>query len=151
MITAARLSTHRVETGRGPATAPVWEFTLAGYPEPLVVVAVDPQEPRGVGSRDRPQDVVDTRGTSYREDGQAVEARIRYARCTAALPPLVYETEEVVVLIARALPPTGSVGCWRTGRPDRTVFRLSRPLGTRPVLDLESGTAVSMERRLGRS
>ncbi|WP_395296600.1 hypothetical protein ACF9IK_26500 [Kitasatospora hibisci] len=144
-LTGVRPGERRLLTSRGEATVPVWEFTPAGYEEPLAVAAVEPQQPRPPEHRTEPPSAGGTEVAGLWEVqslGRSLHGDLLHSHCVQPLPGEVYETDDAVVLISRSGPPKGA-DCEVRDRSTSTEFRLARPLDGRAVLDL-SGAPVSL-------
>ncbi|MFB7664603.1 hypothetical protein ACFC1R_11755 [Kitasatospora sp. NPDC056138] len=141
-VTAVRAGTRQVDTSRGPATIPVWEFGVAGYTDPFSYPAVLPRPPLTAWGEPRPRPFAEQSaswsGTS--PDGLTLTGTVTLGGCDRPLPGEVYETDRAVVLIARrdsgAEP---AAVCPASATAGTETFRLGRPLGTRVVLDLSTG------------
>lgn len=150
MITAARLTTGPVETSRGHATAPVWEFTLRGtavtltraaFAHPVTVARL----PEGSGS-----------SIGVAIDSASGTAGGRELTVTFAGAPLPgdkpcgedYTTEAVesdlaVVVIVTRHPNVPLIGgCSAVGAYRTATAELAAPLGERAVLDIQQGLPV---------
>jgi hypothetical protein len=143
-VTAAKLSTVGIETSRGRATVPAWEFSLDGTAVHITRVAVagassiqvmspgwDPNDPPiglsiswAFGHPDGRQVMVgfvgDSCGTEY--TAEAVEST----------------TAVVVIIVEHA---TGE-GCRGVGVDRTTTVQLATPLGDRAVLEVQEGLPV---------
>jgi hypothetical protein len=149
-ITGAKLASGQVETSRGPAEAPVWEFTLQGTAVMVTQVAIadrvtvvpppwDPNDPpvgisidsatEAVGGRQLTVDFTGAPGPGDRPCGadytaEAVESQ------TAVV---VIVTEHTIGLPV----PCSAVGAIRTAEVE-----LSAPLGERTVLEVRERLPV---------
>jgi hypothetical protein len=162
-----RLHRHRrqagrcrtIATSRGPAALPTWEFTLAQTPFHIRQVAVDTSTfahlPDDLGStlRHGPPWLDELAAVRQSDGGRSLTAEYGGDPCATQWGGQVYETDTVVVLAA-----------WNTGRRQvhdgsycdphhhtlelliarRTLtVRLSRPLGSRTVLNLLGSPQVT--------
>ncbi|AUG76621.1 hypothetical protein CFP65_1742 [Kitasatospora sp. MMS16-BH015] len=145
-VTAVRPGTRQVDTSRGQATVPVWEFTLAGYTQPFAYPAVTPQQTTVQVPPTTPypviRDATDALWSGTSPDGRTIHAQV-IVHCAALDSAEAYETATAVVLIAHLhstlethRPP--AVAC-AGGSLAPVDIRLQRPLDTRAVLDLVSG------------
>lgn len=154
-ITAVTAGTRAVETSRGQATVPVWEFTIAGYAEPFAYPAVAPQQALRPVPPPTPYPEIPGAssagwsGTSA--DGLTLTGTVGHGSCATARPGEVYETDSVVVLIGHT-ESTKQPGtpCTAMAVASEVPFHLARPLGGRVVLDLYSGAPQAQHYRPGR-
>ncbi|MFI9786620.1 hypothetical protein ACIHEI_24430 [Kitasatospora sp. NPDC051984] len=137
-VTAVQPGTTTVATSRGQATIPVWEFTITGYDHPFRYPAVLPQAQAGPA----PGSDTDPATTWLRKaspDGLVLTASVPHGSCDSVLPGEVHETDQAVVLIGRTTPDKSDGPCTAILLSTAVEFRLSRPLGLRPVLGLGDG------------
>lgn len=152
VVTAPRLTSGPIETARGPATAPIWEFsvqgsavkvTRVGLANPVVVSPgeADPQlglaidaASGTVGGRELGVAFIGAPDPGDRPCGEdytaeAVESEIA-----------------VVVIITRHPHPRGLLGgaCSAVGARRTATATLAAALGDRAVLDLLRGTPVTV-------
>jgi hypothetical protein len=151
VVTGATLSTAEVTTSRGPATTPVWEFTLQGTAVRITRVAVAPSATASLtpeqGSGMRIESATGTPsgreltvtitgspgpasqpcGADY--DGEAVESDL-------GVVVLVHEHRYVPT------PSDLSIACTAVGAIRKVTVQLASPLGDRAVLDPQGGIAV---------
>ncbi|AUG76620.1 hypothetical protein CFP65_1741 [Kitasatospora sp. MMS16-BH015] len=151
-VTAVRPGTRQMPTSRGQATIPVWEFTLAGYPQAFTYPAVAPQQSPGPtpapGATPSPvvPGAMGAGWTSVSADGLTLHGSVDLG-CTESVSTEVYETDTAVVPIVHVRPvspPDGTICTGVGGGPSLRDFSLSRPLGARAVLDLSTGLPQSM-------
>jgi hypothetical protein len=153
LATAARLTSGPIETTRGPATAPIWEFAIAGTAVKVTrvalanVVTVDPwfDGNPGIGV------AIDS------AEGSASGSALTVAfvggpdagdqACGEDYSAEAVESDlAVVVIVTRHphFPPFGG-GCLAVGARRTATAALSRPLGERAVLDLQQGIPVPID------
>ena len=151
-VTAARLGSGSVQTARGPAIVPVWEFTIRGtnvkvtrvaVADPVVVIppAWNPNDtPDGIsidsarGTADAGQLTVSFVGAPAGGDqpcgvdysAEAVESRLAV----------------VVIVVEHRDPVVGA--CSAVGAPRTAVVDLASPLGDRAVLEVKEGLPVPL-------
>jgi len=148
-VTAVRLTTREVPTSRGPATVPVWELTVAGYPDPFTYPAVAPQQPplpSYAPLSPAPGAGVPVSWSGVSADGLTLDAVQGGGACEEPLPGEVYETDQAVVMIGRSrstATPGQACAAVLIARP--VTFQLTRPLGNRTVLDLSTGAPQAMD------
>ena len=153
LATAARLRSLPIETTRGTATGPVWEFTIGGtavkvtrvaLADPVVVVPLfdgDPQIGLAIDS---------VQGTA-----SGTEVRVGFVGapnpgdqpCGEDYTAEAVESDlAVVVIVTRHphFPPFGG-GCTAVGAPRTATATLAAPLGERAVLDLQRGTPLPID------
>jgi hypothetical protein len=145
-VSSVTAGTRQVDTSRGRATIPVWEFTVDGYPTPFALAAVagpmlsspPPAEPLlpGLGFVDS--------WSALSADGLTLTARRAAGGCEDLAGAEVYETDQVVVLIAQASARPGGAPCTADAHAAPVTFRLSRPLGSRVVLDDATGAPLAL-------
>lgn len=150
-ITAARLTTRPIETSRGPATAPVWEFTVQGTAVKVTRVAVahsitvvpPPWDPNGL-----PVSLaIDS------ASGKVGGRELTVAFVGAPLPgdqvcgedhtAEAVESDLAVVVIVMRHPNTPLFGaCSAVGAPRTATVQLAALLGERVVLEVVQGLPV---------
>lgn len=151
-ITAARLTTGLVQTSRGPATVPMWEFSVQGTPAKVTRVAVanpitvvpppwDPNNaPDGIS-------VQSARGTADAREltvsfigspGGAGQA------CGADYTAEAVESDLAVVVIVVEHRNPMPAACTAVGAERTAVARLTLPLGDRAVLEVQQGFPVPL-------
>jgi hypothetical protein len=154
LATSARLGTARIQTSRGPATAPVWEFTLAGTSVVVTRVAIaagrgvnvtapawNPNDaPVGLsiesaaGSPDGMQLTVTFTGAPERADKPCGEDYTAEA---------VESATAIVVIVVRQT--NGFLGaCSAVGASRTATVTLAQPLGDRAVLEVQQGLPVTV-------
>jgi hypothetical protein len=152
MVTAPRLTSAEIDTTRGPATAPLWEFTVQGSAVKLTRVAIanpvfvppgegDPQ--LGIAI-DAATGTVGVRELSVAFIGAPDPAD---QPCGEDYTAEAVESElAVVVIVTRHPHPPGPFGqaCPAVGARRTTTATLSAALGDRVVLDLLRGTPVTV-------
>jgi hypothetical protein len=149
LVTDARLTSGLVQTTRGPATAPIWEFTVQGTAVKVTRVAIaNPVvvAPDEVGS----QLGLAIDSASGTVGGNALTVAFVGAPDPGNMPCGEDYTAEavesdlaVVVIVTRHphSPPFGGA-CSAVGARRTATATLAAPLGDRVVLDLQQGTPV---------
>ena len=152
--TEARLTSGPIETTRGPATGPIWEFTLVGTAVKVTRVALanavtvdplfdgDPQIGLAIDS---------AQGTA---SGKEVTVAFVGAPdpgdqpCGEDYTAEAAESDLAVVVIVTRQPhgPQLGGGCSAVGARRTATATLAAPLGERVVLDLQQGIPVPIER-----
>lgn len=153
-VTAARLTTVRIPTTRGPAAVPAWEYTLKGTAVRLTRVAVV-----------RAGAVVVTPpawGPEYPHGGLAIESatgsttsrRLTVAftgspgpgsqPCGADYSAEVAESANAVVVIVIEHRHADGESCGDVGARRTATAELARPLGERAVLEVQQGLPVAL-------
>ncbi|MET8909200.1 hypothetical protein [Micromonospora sp. NPDC004551] len=153
-LTGARLTTMTVPTTRGPATAPAWEYTLAGTAVRLARVAVDLSAI--VRVTPPPWDA------EHPHEGLAIEsATTTTARseltvtftgvpgpgskpCGADYSAEAVESDLAVVVIVIEYRHAKDEACGDIGAERSATLTLSRPLGERAVLEVTQGRPVQL-------
>lgn len=149
-LTGARLTTGQVDTSRGPATAPVWEFSIKGSAVRLTRVAIaaattvvlPPWEPIGAPF------TLSIDSASGTVGGLDLTVKFVGARDSADKPcGIDYSAEAVesataivVILSSRSNPTLG--GCTLVGYERTAVATLAAPLGERAVLNVQDGAPI---------
>ena len=151
-VTGARLTTGPVETTRGPATAPVWAFTLkdtkveatrVAIAAPVTVVPPpwDPNDaPVGI-SVESASGTVGGRGLTVSFTG-APEPMDQ--PCGADYTAEAVESSSAVVVIVTPHPHAPGEACSAVGAPRTTTVELAAPLGERAVLEVKQGLPVQV-------
>ena len=151
-ITGARLTSGQVETSRGPAQAPVWEFTVRGTAVRVTRVAIADRVtvvPPPWDSSDPPVGISIDSATGT-VGGRQLTVVFTGAPgpgsqgCGADYTAEAVESPSAVVVIvtehANGLPvPCTAVGARRTAE-----IELSAPLGERTVLEVREGLPVAV-------
>jgi hypothetical protein len=151
-ITGARLTSGTVITSRGPAVAPVWEFTVQGTTVLVTRVAIADRVtvvPPPWNSSDPPVGISIDSATGT-VGGRQLTVRFVGAPgpgsqgCGADYTAEAVESATAVVVIvtehANGLPvPCTAVGAFRTAEVE-----LSAPLGERTVLEVQEGLPVAV-------
>lgn len=141
VMTSARLGTLKVETNRGPATVPAWEFSAAELVTPHVVVAVDP-----AALGDLPEPVFESSDWPHTLSSaerllavqrSSLSVMITFGACETDRAVHVHEADDVVV-VGGSHTPTGGI-CHAIGYNADATIPLSEPLGGRPVVDVIRG------------
>ena len=150
LVTDARLTSGPIQTTRGPATAPIWEFTVQGTAVKVTRVAianpvvVAPDEGGwGLGL------AIDSASGSV--DGTELTVAFVGAPNPGNMPcgedytAEAVESELAVVVIVTRRPHLTIGACTSAGARRTAAATLAAPLGNRVVLDLQQGTPVSVE------
>jgi hypothetical protein len=147
-LTAVRLTTLVVETTRGQATVPAWQFSFAETGVRLLVAAAQAArvEPTSRG-RGAGMPVFDA---SIASDGRTLTVGFVEARPSSRIPcgadyfgyPVESANAVGVVITVRAYP--RRVVCAAVGYGREVTVRLAAPLAGRSVLELQGGTAVAL-------
>jgi hypothetical protein len=153
LATAARLTAGPIETSRGPATGPIWEFTLGGTAVKVTRVALaDPVavDPLFDGDPQIGLAIDSAQGTP-----RASEVTVGFVGapdpgdqpCGEDYTAEAVESDlAVVVIVTRHphFPPFGG-GCSAVGAARTATATLAAPLGERVVLDLQRGTPLPID------
>jgi hypothetical protein len=148
-----------LQTGTGPATVPAWEFSLRGTAVRLRYVAVDPPhlvDPRPLSQPSNDDFVYRVDKASVSSDDRSVTVSFvgsapGTGSCESEYRADAVESATAVVVVIRALPrPTATPAtvqpCVLVGHLRQASADLTMPLGDRPVLDPQSGSAVPIAR-----
>ena len=149
LVTEARLTSGSIETSRGPATAPVWEFTVQGTAVRLTRVAIaNPVvvAPDEVGSQlglaiDSASGTVGGNELTVAFVGAPDPGNMP---CGEDYTAEAVESDLAVVVIVTRHPHVALLGeaCLAVGARRTATATLAAPLGDRVVLDLQQGTPV---------
>jgi hypothetical protein len=152
LVTDARLTSGPIQTTRGAATAPIWEFTVQGTSVKLTRVAI--ANPVVVA----PDEVGSGLGLSIDSASGSVSGTELTVAFVGAPDPgdkpcgedytaEAVESDLAVVVIVTRHPhvaPFGE-GCRLVGARRTATATMAAPLGDRVVLDLQQGTPVPVE------
>jgi hypothetical protein len=152
-VTGARLTTKRIQTTRGPATVPAWEYTLKGttvrVTRPAVassaIVTVTPPS----------WDPYHSGGLAIESATTATSSRQLTVSFTGSPGPAsqpcgidytaeAVESDNAVVVIVIAHPHVDGEACTSIGAPRSATAELTRPLGERAVLEVQQGMPVPL-------
>ena len=149
LVTDARLTSGPIQTTRGPATAPIWEFTLEGTAVKVTRVAI--ANPVVVAPDDGGWGLglaVD----SARGSVSGTELTVAFVGapdpgnkpCGEDYTAEAVESDLAVVVIVTRHPHVGLFpqGCSAVGARRTATATLATALGDRVVLDLQQGTPV---------
>ncbi|MFC0007352.1 hypothetical protein [Micromonospora siamensis] len=150
-VTGARLTTLEVETTRGDATVPAWEYTLAGTAVRLVRAAVDPaatvQVPPLPWDPNSPSVQRIEKATTQR-GGRTLTVSFTGAPGPGSEPCGVDYTAEAVqsvsavAVIVHAHPHSRQGACPDIGAERIATVELAREMGERAVLEVQQGQPV---------
>lgn len=149
LVTEARLTSGPIQTTRGPATAPIWEFTVQGTAVKVTRVAianpvvVAPDEGGwGLGlAIDSASGTVDGSELTVAFVGAPNPGNMA---CGEDYTAEAVESDLAVVVIVTRHPRVVPLGeaCTAVGARRTATAILAAPLGDRVVLDLQQGTPV---------
>ncbi len=149
-VIGAQLTTASMNTSRGPATVPVWAFSVEGTAVQITRIAVanmvsvvppqwDPNDaPVGL-SIDAAKGTVDGRGievTFVGAPGRASEA------CGADYTAEAVESQTAIVVIVHEQRNPGAGACADVGATRTASVTLASPLASRAVLEVKQGLPV---------
>jgi hypothetical protein len=147
LATAAELTSGPIQTSRGPATAPIWQFTVQGTDVKVTRVAI--ANPVVVA----PDEIGSQLGLAIDSASASVGGTELTVAFTGAPDPgdkpcgedysaeAVESDLAVVVIVTRH--PHGTMGaCSAVGARRTATAALAAPFGDRVVLDLQQGTPV---------
>jgi hypothetical protein len=153
-VTAARLSTASIQTSRGPAIAPAWEFTIRGTKVRVTRIAVAANDgiavmPPEWDANDPPSGISiqsaqgSANGTSLIVGFIGAPEPASNA-CGADYTAEAVESEVAIVVIVIPHEHGGFGACPAVGALRRASVDLTRPLGDRAVLEVQQGLPVSV-------
>jgi hypothetical protein len=153
-VTGARLTTARIQTTRGPATAPAWEYTLRGTAVRVTRVAVagsaadkitppswDPDNPPGGLAIESATTTTPGRQLTVAFTGAPGPGS---QPCGADYSAEAVESANAVVVIVIAHPHAADETCPAIGARRTTTVDLAQPLGERAVLEVQQGLPVPL-------
>jgi hypothetical protein len=149
-ITAARLTTGPVETSRGPATAPIWEFTLQGTAVKVTRVAIadaitvvpPPWNPSNLALGPAIESASGTIGGRELTVAFIGSPRPGSQACGEDYSALAVESDLAVVVIVTSHAHAGIGACTSEGARRTATVELAAPLGERAVLEVQQGLPV---------
>jgi len=151
-ITGARLTTGTVETSRGPATAPVWEFTLQGTAVRVtrmaiaasVTVVPPPWDPNDAPTGISIQSASGTVGGLQLTVSFVGAPAPGNQGCGADYSAEAVESPTAVVVIVIEHPNGLGGACAAVGAERTAEVDLSATLGDRAVLEVQQGLPVAV-------
>ena len=148
LVTAAQLTSGPIQTSRGPATAPIWEFTVEGTDVKVTRVAIaNPVVVAAPGEGD-PQLGLAIDSASGSVGGTELTVAFIGAPdpgdkpCGEDYTAEAVESDLAVVVIVTRHPHATIGACTLAGAPRTATATLAAPLGDRVVLDFQQGTPV---------
>ncbi|MFB9542612.1 hypothetical protein [Micromonospora sagamiensis] len=144
-VTGVKLGTVELRTSRGEATVPAWLFTVEELAVPVAQVAVAPSAVSAVpdaGPSWQPAPEVAAAQNVVSIEGAELTWRVGVGACDTGVQPLVAEFDDVVVVGAGVVRGTGV--CTDQLKLEPVSATLKTPLGARTVLDVVTGSPVSM-------
>ena len=151
-ITATRLTTAQIQTSRGPALAPAWEFTIQGTAVRVTRIAIgasdtitvtpppwDPYDPPVGLSIESATGRVGGRELTV---GFTGAPRPGAEPCGADYSAEAVESASAVVVIVTAHPNPFSAGCTLVGARRTATVELAEALDVRIVLEVKQGLPV---------
>jgi len=143
-VTGAQPGAVAVRTSRGLASVPAWRFTVAGLGWKVSEVAVARNALAVLpGYGPIPPAGQNTPGvnvlTAVSADGHTLTLGFIGSACDAAWGAYRYESNGTVVVGSWEKPSAGNTPCPAVGMPRTARLTLSRPLGTRMILDVATG------------
>ncbi len=148
LVTAAELTSGPIQTSRGPATAPIWEFTVQGtdvkvtrvaIANPVVVAAPGEGDPQLGLAIDSASGSVSGAGLTVAFVGAPDSGD---KPCGEDYTAEAVESDLAVVVIVTRHPHVTVGACSAVGARRTATATLAVPLGDRVVLDLQQGIPV---------
>jgi hypothetical protein len=151
-VTGARLTSARIQTTRGPATVPAWEYTPKGTAVRVTRVAVagsatvtppswDPYSPPGGLAVESATTTMNSRQLTVAFTGAPQPAS---QPCGADYSAEAMESANAVVVIVIEHPHAAGQSCTSIGARRTTTVDLAQPLGERAVLEVQQGLPVPL-------
>jgi hypothetical protein len=144
-VTGVKLGTVELRTSRGEATVPAWLFTVEELAVPVAQVAVAPSAVSAVPDAAPPGSPAPELAAAQNVvsiEGAELTWRVGVGACDTGVEPLVAEFDDVVVVGAGVVRGTGV--CTDQLKLEPVSATLKAPLGSRAVLDVVTGSPVSM-------
>jgi hypothetical protein len=149
-ITAARLTTGPIVTSRGPATAPIWEFTLQGTAVRVTRVAVadaisvvpPPWDPSNLALGPAIESASGTVGGRELTVAFVGSPRPGSQACGEDYTAAAVESDLAVVVIVTRHAHGGVDACTSEGATRTATVELAAPLAQRAVLEVQQGLPV---------
>ena len=146
-VTRAELGTVEADTNHGPVKLPAWQFWADGLTTPYQVIAV---EESALGSLPTPPTLGGQEGTAGLLSAQppvvvsddALVVTIGHGACDLGLGAHLLEEGDAVVVGGSFSGMSGEV-CTAQLIGTPATIPLARPLGTRPVVDVVTGTVLT--------
>jgi len=151
-VAGARLTTAQIQTTRGPATAPAWEYTLKGTAVRVTRPAVassatvkvtppswDPEHAPGGLAIESATTTTTSRQLTVAFTGAPGPGS---QPCGADYSAEVVESAYAVVVIVVERPHAAGEACTAIGARRTTIVDLAQPLGERAVLEVQQGLPV---------
>jgi hypothetical protein len=151
-IVGARVASGEIQTSRGPAQMPMWEFTLQGTAVRITQLAVDSyvQVKPPAWDPDNPPIGLSIQSATGADDERGLTVTFVGAPktgdqlCGADYTAEAVESETAVVVIVIEQPNGAPVPCRMEGAPRIATVQLSTPLGDRTVLEVQQGLPVAV-------
>ena len=151
-ITSARLTSGPIQTSRGPATSPIWEFTVQDTAVRVTRVAIadavtvvpppwDPNAPPAGVAIESASGTVGGRQLTVAFVGAP---RPGDQPCGEDYTAEAVESDLAVVVIVTRRPHLTVGACSLAGAQRTATAQLAAPLGDRTVLDVQQGLPVSV-------
>jgi hypothetical protein len=147
VITGATLTSAKIDTSRGPATVPVWQFSLQGTTVRVTRAAISPGGPVHVSPPEwNPDDPPIGLSVSWafgHAGGRALMVGFDGDSCGTDYTAEAVESPSAIVVIIVEHP--SSATCGRGVGMNRTATaQLAAPLGGRTVLEVREGLPVPL-------
>jgi hypothetical protein len=153
-VTAAKLSTASIQTSRGTAVAPAWEFAIVGTKVRMTRIAVAASDRVTVvpppWDANNPPTGISIESASGSVGGTELTVTFTGAPdpadkpCGADYAAEAVESAVAVVVIVISHENRTSLGCTLVGARRTAIAALAEPLGERVVLEVRGGLPVSM-------
>jgi hypothetical protein len=148
LVTDARLTSGSIQTTRGPAIAPIWEFTVQGTAVKVTRVAIANPVIVAAAEQVDPQLGLAIDSASGSASGTALTVAFVGAPdpgdkpCGEDYTAEAVESDLAAVVIVTRHPHLTIGGCSAVGARRTATAILAAPLGDRAVLDLQQGIPV---------
>lgn len=147
-ITAVAPSSREWFTNRGMVALPTWDYTVAGYDEPVSQVAFETAQIPALPSVTAPQvDIPDAAlAAAGLDSSDATTLSFDVSsNCATDVRPLLYETDTLIVLAGSGTP-TSDENCHLGTDLEEVSVELAGGIGSRVIIDAIFGTVLRFGR-----
>jgi hypothetical protein len=148
VVTGAKLTTAKIDTSRGLATVPVWQFSLQGTTVRVTRAAVSARATVRVSpppwNPDDPPVGLSISWAFGHRGGKGLMVGFVGDTCGTQYTAEAVESTSAVVVIVVEHPNLNGGGCSLVGRDHTATAQLAAPLGGRTVLEVREGLPVPL-------